>query len=32
MPALGNVTSEKGERHYARNRNAWYRTSIFGLQ
>jgi superfamily II DNA or RNA helicase len=29
--SLSNVTSEKGERHYARNRDSWYRTSIFGL-
>lgn len=28
--SLANVTSEKGERHYARARDTWYRTSIFG--
>jgi hypothetical protein len=28
---LEHVISEKGERLYARNRNEWYRTSIFGL-
>jgi Type III restriction enzyme, res subunit len=29
--SLGNVTLEKGERHYARARDTWHRTSIFGL-
>jgi hypothetical protein len=30
-PSLSNVTSEKGERDYARHRDRWYTTSIFGL-
>ncbi len=30
-PCLDAVTSEKGERLYARRRDDWYRTSIFGL-
>ncbi len=30
-PSLSNVTSEKGERDYARHRDRWYTTSIFGV-
>ncbi len=30
-PCLGAVASEKGENLYARRRDDWYRTSIFGL-